>query len=94
MPPPTIMIDMTAFRAVFCFCDLGLKEPCRSRNIEKLVLKPISVSYNLFIRFDSDLINIKDVNHIDIKDNNLIGFGSGVYKESDEYGLNYQTYNG
>ncbi|MBZ2174462.1 hypothetical protein K8M07_04305 [Schnuerera sp. xch1] len=31
---------------------------------------------------NSELINIKDVNNVDIKDYNLIGFGSGVYKES------------
>lgn len=31
---------------------------------------------------DAELINIKDVNNIDIKDYNLIGFGSGVYRES------------
>lgn len=31
---------------------------------------------------DSELINIKDVNDIDIKNYDLIGFGSGVYRES------------
>lgn len=30
----------------------------------------------------SELINIKDINDVDIKDYNLIGFGSGVYRES------------
>ena len=30
----------------------------------------------------SELINIKDANDVDIKDYNLIGFGSGVYRES------------
>ncbi len=30
---------------------------------------------------DTELINIKDVNDVDIKDYNLIGFGSGVYRE-------------
>jgi flavodoxin len=31
---------------------------------------------------DSELINISDVNDVDIENYNLIGFGSGVYRES------------
>lgn len=31
---------------------------------------------------DSELINIKDINCVEIKDFDLIGFGSGVYRES------------
>lgn len=31
---------------------------------------------------DSELINIRDINSVDIKDFNIIGFGSGVYRES------------
>lgn len=31
---------------------------------------------------DSHLINAKDINDVDVKDYDLIGFGSGVYNES------------
>jgi flavodoxin len=33
-------------------------------------------------KIDSDLINIRNVSDIDIENYNLIGFGSGVYRES------------
>lgn len=33
-------------------------------------------------KIDSELINIRDANNVDIENNDLIGFGSGVYRES------------
>jgi len=33
-------------------------------------------------KIDCDLVNVKDANDIDIEGYDLIGFGSGVYKES------------